>query len=199
MLERVSELPGQDLGLDDYFTDFDARFWKVATSWKLERRQDFQEPDVPSWVAMAEGDRDRSLALAEAMRPGIAAHQQCLDEHSIVQRRVRIVELPLTDYLWWELHVLRIRAELGERIRVLPPEAVASIEAHAPVPEVIVLGDEIVYEVRYDEEGIVSGAKLITDPSVAGSCRSELAMFWQRAEDLHGFIDRTGALSIELS
>jgi hypothetical protein len=68
MLDRVAELTGQELKLDDYFEDFDTRFWQVNSSWKLERRQVFQEPDVPSWAAMAEGDRDRSLALADEMR-----------------------------------------------------------------------------------------------------------------------------------
>ena len=58
MLERVAELTGQELKLDAYFEDFDARFWRVDSSWKLERRQVFQEPDVPSW-AMAAGDRER--------------------------------------------------------------------------------------------------------------------------------------------
>jgi hypothetical protein len=64
-----------------------------------------------------------SLALADEMRGGIAEYQRRLDEQGIVQRRVWIVELPLSDYLQWELHVLRIRADLGERIRVLPPSA----------------------------------------------------------------------------
>ena len=56
MLERVAQLPGKELKLDDYFEDFEDRFWRVDSSWKLERRQEFREPDVPSWAAMAEGD-----------------------------------------------------------------------------------------------------------------------------------------------
>ncbi|WP_329246744.1 hypothetical protein OG417_52265 [Actinoallomurus sp. NBC_01490] len=126
MLERVAELTGQELKLDEYFEDFDARFWQVDSPRKLEHRQVFQEPDVPSWAALADGDRERSLALADEMRTGIAEHQRRLDAHGIVQRRIRVVELPLSDYLWWELYILRIRADPGARIRVLAPSDVAS-------------------------------------------------------------------------
>ena len=70
---------------------------------------------MPSWLAMSNGDRERSLALADEMCDGIAEYQRRLDKQGVVQRRVRIVELPLSDYLWWELYVLRIRADLGER------------------------------------------------------------------------------------
>jgi hypothetical protein len=192
MLERVAEIPGQDLKLDAYLADFESRFWRVDASWKLERRQVFQEPDVPSWAAMAEGDRDRALLLADEMRAGIAEHQHRLDAQGIVQRRLRVVELPLSDYLWWELYVLRIRADLGKRIRVLPPSQVTSWETSAMLPEVIVLGAHTVYQVRYDHEGTVTGAKLLTDPSVAAACRHELKGLWRQGEDPTGFLTRTG-------
>jgi hypothetical protein len=48
---------------------------------------------------MAEGDRKRSLALADEMRTGIAEYQRRLDAQGSVQRRIRVVELPLSDYL----------------------------------------------------------------------------------------------------
>lgn len=195
MLERVAELTGQELRLDKYFEDFDARFWQVDSSWKLERRQVFQEPDVPSWGAMAKGDRERSLALADEMREGIAEHQRRLDAQGIIQRRLRIVELPLSDYLWWELYVLRIRADLGERIRVLSPSAVASWETSGSLPEIILLGKHTTYQVRYDQDGIVTGAKLLADPEVTTACRAEMAALWEKGEDLASFLTRTGVLA----
>lgn len=195
MLERVAELTGQELKLDNYFEDFDARFWQVDSSWKLERRQVFQEPDVPSWGAMAKGDRERSLALADEMRDGIAEHQRRLDAQGIIQRRLRIVELPLSDYLWWELYVLRIRADLGERIRVLSPSAVASWETSGSLPEIILLGEHTTYQVRYDQDGIVTGAKLLADPEVTTACRAEMAALWAKGEDLASFLTRTGVLA----
>ncbi|MCO5968934.1 DUF6879 family protein [Actinoallomurus soli] len=196
MLERIPELPGIELELDDYFADFGSRLWQVDATWKLERRQSFREPDVPSWVAWAEGDRERSLALAEEMRAGIAELQRRLDAQGIVQRRVRIVDLPVTDYLAWELNVLRIRAELGERIRVLSSSALAVLEASGrPVPEVIMLGEHIAYQVHYDAGGVVTGAKLVTAPRVTAACLPEVAGLWEQGEDLGAFLARTNVLS----
>jgi hypothetical protein len=195
MLDRVAELAGRELKLDDYFEDFDTRFWQVDSSWKLERRQVFQEPDVPSWAAMAKGDRKRSLVLADEMRDGIAEYQRRLDARGIVQRRMRIVELPLSDYLWWELHVLHIRAGLGERIRVLSPPAIASWETSGPLPEIILLGEQTTYQVRYDQDGIVTGAKLLPDPEVTAACRAEMTALWGKGEDLAAFLTRTGVLA----
>jgi len=193
MLERIADLTGRELALDDYFADFEERFWQVDSTWKLERGQVFQEPDVPSWVAMAEGDHERALALADEMRDGIAEHQRRLDQRGIVQRRVRIVELPLTDYLRWELYVLRIRADLGERIRVLPPSGVASWEKSGrALPELIVLGDSVTYEVRYDNGGVVTGAKLLTDPEISATCGAEIATLWRQGENLIDFLSRMG-------
>jgi hypothetical protein len=195
MLDRVAGIPGRELGIDDYLADFERRFWRVNASWKLERRQVFQEPDVPSWNAMAEGDRDGALALAEEMRAGIARHQRRLDARRIVQQRVRVVELPLSDYLWWELHVLRIRADLGERIRVVRTAHVRDRETDGPLPEIIVLGDVTVYQVRYDRDGILTGAKLLTDPRIAAACRQEIADLWRRGEELTDFLAQTGVLA----
>lgn len=180
-------MPGTELGLEEYFADFEDRFWQSGFSWKLECRQEFREPGVPSWEAMAGGDWGLAYRLAEEMRPGISDHQLRLDAEKIVQRRVRVVELPLTDYLRWELYVLRIRAELGERIRVVPPAG--------PMPEIIVLGEEVVYQVRYDELGVVTGAKLVDDPDLAVGCIADLEVIWRGAEELSGFLDRTEALA----
>jgi hypothetical protein len=192
MLELVTNLDGEELGLDDYLQDFEDRFWRVSETWKLERQQTFEEPDVPSWVAWAKGDPETALAQAEEMRTGIAGHQRRLDEASITQYRARIVELPLSDYLRWELHILRIRAGLGERIRVLPPEALATMEAARHVPEILVLGDLATYQVKYDSNGVLSGAKLLDDPHVALACREEIASLWRKREELINFLNRTG-------
>lgn len=193
MLELLTDLDGEELGLDDYLRDFEGRFWRVNETWKLERQQTFQEPDVPSWAAWAKGDPETAIAQAEEMRTGIAEHQRRLDEAGIAQHRARIVELPLSDYLRWELHILRIRAGLGERIRVLPPEALSTVEMTAHLPETLVLGDLAAYQVRYDSEGVLSGAKLFDDPHVALACRNEIASLWREGEELISFLDRTGA------
>jgi len=190
MIEQVAGIRGRKLGLEAYFADFEARFWGVDSSWKLERRQDFREPDVPSWAAMDRGDEDLAWRLADEMRHGIADHQRRLDAKGIVQRRVRVVATPLSDYLRWELHVLRIRAELGERIRVISPARLAAYETSGPVPELIVLGEQTVYQVLYDDDGVVTGAKRVAAPKIAKACRDDVATLWNQGEDLANFLAR---------
>jgi hypothetical protein len=190
MLERLLDLSGTDLTLDAYLGDFESCFWRVAESWKLERQQTFREPEVPSWVAMAEGDWATALRLAEDMRPSIRGLQQRLDEHGITQNRVRIVERPLSPYLWWELHVLWIRAEEGERIRVLDAAAVHPIEEVRELPEVLVLGEQVGYIIRYDGMGVLDGARQLTDAQTVEACRKEIAALHRQGEDLLTYFPR---------
>ncbi|GII76856.1 hypothetical protein Sru01_18380 [Sphaerisporangium rufum] len=99
MLDRVRGIPGHHLEAAAYLDEFWPYFDRLGagTLWKLERAQSFQEPDVPSWAAMAEGDWERSLALVEAMRRDIDSGP------GPDLRRVRIVDRPVTPYLQWEM------------------------------------------------------------------------------------------------
>ncbi|MET8358849.1 DUF6879 family protein [Micromonospora sp. NPDC005171] len=57
MRELLGGDPGEVLALDDYWADFDQRFWKTGPPgfWKLERQQTFQEPQDEGWQAFAAG------------------------------------------------------------------------------------------------------------------------------------------------
>jgi hypothetical protein len=190
MLERILDLPCTELGLDVYLSDFESYFWQVTETWKLERQQTFREPDVLSWVALAEGDCAKALRLAEEMRPSIRTHQERLDQRGITQHRVRIVELPPSPYLWWELHVLHIRAELGERITVLDAAGLRSFEETRELPEVLVLGEQVTYVIEYDRTGVLGGARKLTDPQIARACREEIAALYRKGEDLLSYFSR---------
>lgn len=190
MLERLLDLPCTELSLDAYLSDFESYFWQVTETWKLERRQTFREPDVPSWVALAEGDWAKALRLAEEMRPSIRAHQERLDERGSTQHRIRVVEMPPSPYLWWELHILRIRAELGERITVLEAAGLSSLEETRELPEVLVLGDQVAYVIEYDRTGVLNGARKLTDPQIVRTCREEIAALHRKGEDLLSYFSR---------
>jgi hypothetical protein len=193
MLEDLAGLPAPLLDLGEYRRDFQRNFWKADATWKLERRLTFREPTSPSWVAMAEGDWEKALRLAEEMRAGRAEHQRELDRHGIVQRRIRFVCEPPTPYLQWELHVLMIWAELGEQIKVLPAAAIAGLETRVELPEVLVLGHHasspVMYDIQYTE-GVLSGARRFTDPEVIDACRREIVAHWRRGEDIFDYFPR---------
>ncbi|WP_424534622.1 DUF6879 family protein [Sphaerisporangium viridialbum] len=186
MLDRVRDIPGHHLGASAYLDDFWPYFGRVGDQvlWKLERIQHFQEPDVPSWAAMAEGDWDRALALVEELRPAIMAAP------GPESRRLRIVDRPVTPYLQWEMQILKIRVEAGEKIRVLPVDSVIHLETTVELPEVVILGSLTMYEVLYDDTGILSGARRIDDQSVLDACRAQLAELYDKGEALLSYFDR---------
>ena len=75
-----------------------------------------------------------------------------------------MVEQPITAYLPWELHLLRVHAECGELIRVIGLERVAALEQDSPLPELITLGRNTVYGISYDASGPADGAVRYQDP-----------------------------------
>ncbi|GAA1253533.1 hypothetical protein GCM10009665_50210 [Kitasatospora nipponensis] len=70
MRALFGDAPGDRLPLDVYRDDFRKRDFAVDgyDLWKLERRQQFQEPEDASWRAYDEGDCARALQLIEARR-----------------------------------------------------------------------------------------------------------------------------------
>jgi hypothetical protein len=194
MLEQIYDLPAEELPLGRYRQDFQDHFWKIDVSWKLERQPAFREPDDPSWVEMVIGNWARSMELVEELRAPRITHQAELNQHGIVQRRVRFVTDPVTRYLQWELHALKIWAELGEEITVLPDEHVRHLESRRLLPELVVLGDErfpnpVMYEILYDDGELAGGRKFV-DPDLIAACRAEIVEFWSKGEELESYFAR---------
>lgn len=98
LLERVRDLGGQILDLDNYSAAFDAAY-EMIVFWKLERRQTFREPGDPSWEAFAAGDWARSLELSEAERESVSAKVAEDAALGVESPRPRVVEAPVTPSL----------------------------------------------------------------------------------------------------
>ncbi|MEZ0072675.1 DUF6879 family protein [Planotetraspora sp. GP83] len=184
-IEHVRQAAGETLAAEDYRTEFYERFQRVeGVVWKLERAQHFHEPDVPSWAAMMEGDWNRALALIEEMR-----FADDLPPH-VELRRLRIVDTPLTPYMQWEIVLLAARTRAGERARALHAPAVRHLERAAPLPELLILGPDLMYEILYDQIGAHIGGRRITDPRVIEPCVRVLADLYARAEGMIGYYER---------
>jgi hypothetical protein len=190
MLESVRSLAGLELRPQEYLDDFWPHFQQIDdVLWKLERIQDFREPEEPSWVAVMAGDWDRALDLIEDKRQ--ESLRLAERSHGFANRRLRIVEQPITPYLQWEMQILKIRVETGEQdIKVLDAQAIRDIERDRPLPELLVLGRAVMYEVLYDETATLSGARRIDDPAVIRACRQELDRLFEKGEDLLVYFDR---------
>lgn len=127
--------------LDAYRSDFRQRDAAVTDrdSWKFERRQDFQEQASPSWDAFRRGEWAEALRLMGDRREHWRRLAREDRERRSAFHRVRVVEEPLTPYLQWELHALRVQGESGMPVRVVDGAGLRHLEATAaPLPEVVV-------------------------------------------------------------
>ncbi|MDQ0683406.1 hypothetical protein QFZ56_002369 [Streptomyces achromogenes] len=157
---------------------------------KLERGQHFQERGFPSWEAFADGDWERALSLADERREDYAQELRRAARLGVRHRRLRVVEFPITPYVQWELFVLRARVEVGDEIRILDADDISNIEQTHPVPEAVILGDVVLYEVIYDEDGNAAGAEKYTDRSLIRETNAGFDALYERGERFHDFFDR---------
>ncbi|GAB2929958.1 DUF6879 family protein [Streptomyces heilongjiangensis] len=157
---------------------------------KLERGQHFKERGFPSWEAFADGDWERALRLADERREDYAEELRQASRLGVVHRRLRVVEFPVTPYVQWELFVLRARVEVGDDIRIIDARKISSIERTRPVPEVVVLGDVVMYEVVYDEDGNAAGANRYTNGPLIRETNSAFDALYEHGEGFHDFFDR---------
>jgi hypothetical protein len=175
-----------------YERDFYARYSGISgrASWKFERQQYFEEPGHPGWEAFHQGRWEEALGLLEGERENHKREAREDEAQGRPFHRVRIVEQPLTPYLQWELHALRIQAEAGERIRVLPADEIRFVEQSARLPEVVVLGGEVLYEVCYTEAGVLDGCVLFTDNRLIVSWERFIAELFDKGEEMTAYARR---------
>ncbi|WP_217165837.1 DUF6879 family protein [Streptomyces sp. AC512_CC834] len=157
---------------------------------KLERGQNFKERGFASWEAFTTGEWDRALSLIQEKRDVYARQFRNAARLGILERRLRVVDFPVTPYVQWELFVLRLRVELGDNIRVLDAREISGIEKDRPVPEVVILGDVAMYEVQYDDDGNAAGANRSTDRALILETSADFDTLYERGDDFHDFFDR---------
>lgn len=191
MLDRIRDVPGDVLDHAAYHADF-ARETKslCGVVWKLERSQVFREPNDPSWRAFIAGDWGRALELLERDREAVRAEARRNAGQGLTIRRVRVVEHPVGSYLQWELHALKMLADEGFELRVLSAARLSSLESRAQLPEVVVIGERILYEVRYESDWTPCGARRIAAPDVIRAAASEIADLYELGEPLLDFFER---------
>ncbi|MEH0985455.1 DUF6879 family protein [Micromonospora sp. CPCC 205556] len=195
MRELLGGDPGELLALDDYWADFEQRFWKTGSPgfWKLERQQMFKEPHDEGWQAFAAGRWDDSLRILDARRPEFEDYYRRIADSGFATRRVRVVQEPLTPYLRWELHVLRLRHEYGGLTRVVTPDQVAASELGGPLPEIYTLGTDVMYEAVYDADGVLEAARRWRNPDVVMRCQEFIESLYDGGEPLDEFFARAVA------
>ncbi|MFE4826364.1 DUF6879 family protein [Streptomyces sp. NPDC056672] len=183
---------GERLVRDVYKRDFRQRDAALRNrhSWKLERRQHFQEQGNASRDALARGDWDEALRLMREQRGNLLEAAGDDRRRGSVFHRLRVVEEPLTPYLQWELHSLRQRAQCGEKVRTVNAELLAASERKSLLPEVVILGGHTLYHVLYTESGVPQGALRYTDPELIARWESYIRELYEAGEDVESYFTR---------
>ncbi|MDA8371619.1 MAG: hypothetical protein M0026_17385 [Nocardiopsaceae bacterium] len=192
MLEALHNSTGERLELADYWADFEKRFWETRAPgfWKLERQQTFKEPNEPSWRAFAAGDWVEAVRLIQQNRSDFSTYYQRITDSGFINRRVRVVEKPITPYLQWELHVLALRHEYGGLTSVVDTAQVTAFEEQGPLPEIYTLGTDVMYEAVYDQHGVLEAANRFTDRALIAECQRFIERLYTTGEPLDAFFAR---------
>jgi hypothetical protein len=181
---------GERLELPAFFDASDRDIARAREFWKLERSQSFAEPANESWQAFARGDWDESLRIIEGFRDGMIRYQQAAVARGTSTYRIRIVSLPPTPYVQWELHALRLRDETGGLARVLLDTAVADLEDEGPLPNIQTMDREVMYQPVYDASGVLEYGLRYTGKALVSRCRDLIAGLYARGEPLADFFRR---------
>lgn len=186
---------GIRLDQPQYQQDFDGNLWSIdgADSWKLERMQSYSEVGFPSWEAFMAGDWNRALQLYEEERPNIIAFNHEFQRHRSHLYRVRVVVEPITPYVQWEMHCLRLRAECGERIRIVDYSAVSTLESAGTLPELISLCGRVLYHTIYDGSQKPDGAIRFSGPELIARYEEFARNLYSTGEDVELYFRRAVA------
>lgn len=195
MPDLLADALGESLELGPYFTDVDRRFWQMRGPgfWKLERQQSFREPGYGSWDAFDSGDWEKALALLEAERGRLVDYHRRAAAAGFGTYRVRVVAEPLTPYLQWELHALKIRDECGGPIRILQADAITAYEDTGPLPEIYTLDTSVMYQAIYDETGTLASAVRYDAPDLVIACQAFIQSLYDAGEPIADYYQRAVA------
>ena len=192
MREMFEQSQGMKLDIPTYFAEFDEAFWRIGSQgfWKLECRQVYQETRSASWEAFRQGDWTGSLRLLREQRSEFEAYYGRISTSGFRHHRVRVVEEPVTPYLQWEMHLLQAKDQYGEGVSVLTTDRLAALGVTVPLPDVVVLGKEVAYEVHYTDQGQLDGATRHTARAAVDGARAFIRRLHGRGEPLASYFPR---------
>lgn len=191
MLARLDSMPGRVMTRPEYHADLKGVLPSVSgVCWKLERRQFFNELGDSAWEAFKAGDWNQVMAIFENDRDRVTADVAAEAARGMEFRRLRIAEHPPSAYLRWEMHSHRIFTECGRPIRVLDAKEVSHLEQYGPLPELLILGEDLLYRVNYTADMTPVGATRYDDPALAAEAAALLEELYGRAEPLEDYFAR---------
>jgi hypothetical protein len=99
---------------------------------------------------------------------------------------------PVTPYVQWEMHCLRLRASCGEKIRVVADSVIAAFEPSgtAPLPELVSLHGRVLYRTLYDDRAEPDGAIRFADPELVAGYEDFARDLYEAGEDVESYFAR---------
>lgn len=190
MSRLLGNTVGKRMEIPEYYADFQLNYDKTTEFWKLERGQNYAEPGNASWEAFDSGNWAEAMRLLEESRGSLVDHFRYYASRGLISRRIRIVSLPPSDYLHWELYVLNLRDQAGNPIRVLLDSEIADLEVHGLLPDVYTLDSNVMYQAVYDINGVLEYAVKYIDRALIDRYRDFIAMLFTRGEPISSFFQR---------
>ncbi|MFE6029637.1 DUF6879 family protein [Streptomyces niveus] len=190
---KITPELGERLVSKDYKRDFRERQAAIrnGASWKLERRQYFEEQSSPSRDALHRGAWQEALRLLDERRDDAVAKAREYRRRRYAFHRVRIVEYPVTPYVQWEMHSLVQDDELNSsRVRIVTADQVANAEKKRQLPEMVVLGSRTLYNVIYSDAGVPMGSIRFTDKEHVNSWEQYIRSLYDIGEDIATYFAR---------
>lgn len=136
----------------EYYT----KFWQVIEKefFKLETLQVYDASFSPGWEEFCRGEIEQTRKLLrELLINDPARPYEKIKEKKIKFRRLHIVELPLSKYLYYEIESYHISLELGEEIFFISKQEVNMLEKPVEPQDLLLFDDKIVILQYYNSKG----------------------------------------------
>jgi hypothetical protein len=176
---------------DEHWARIRCEFFKLET---LQLYADDYSPGFRDYAIGDIGDGELVRRLRAAMAAEPDPWREKVRVEGLCYNRVHVVDLPLSQYLRYEINSYRISAELGERIFLITRADACALAPQVPIGDFIMFDSGVVLAQYYDESGTWLYTDLLEDPQeVAGYVSFKTALL-QRATPFEEFLEEHAAL-----
>lgn len=166
----VPERIGSWIPLEEWMSLFD-KSWDSLRSYyfQFERLQEYKEKNNPSWEEFNRGNFEEAEKKIEGAIKADIPYYQDLCQKNIQYVRVHAAEIPLSDYLLWELSVYRILSWYGQRIMICDISGLDEGDELRRSYDFLLFDEDKVMIQDYGEDGILSGGWMVEDANKIGA------------------------------
>lgn len=190
---------GIRLGLEEFQSQFAAAWSQLRTRFlKVECWQEYQELEATeSQKAYRDGGISAARELLEQEAQGDRPLYDDIQRRQLDYARVRLLKLPLTDYLKYEMTAYSIRASVGENIEVVQLPSSAAVPSEKNFD--FLLFDRhtaLVHDYGAADAGAQTGGWISHDAQIISTLEEQALALRARAVPLKEFMAATRILRV---